>query len=444
MTNTANIAPQCLLYEHDEGRYAIAASADLADFAIGNPAWHRVGPIEIVRLPVVSTPAQPASPKVTDLREMLRSLQACELTVSRASELIMLWLAWKYSDDMLPPVTPEAVPAQPVAAVRDAALEEAARVIEAHSEKSWPGTEFYSAAAQECAELVRALKGTPAAAQIILSNRCTPNCGPLPKGDGTVCADCITPAAAEPPEPKIDMAPMYKALMESRIALLAVNSGASMRAIRLIDDALNASPPAAAEAQAIPLSMIRDWAERRIRACGPAGVTDQVAMQEEAVRWAESQIKEDRAAIRKVHVEKKPCDAGEICLHCQPRNADGSCPDAPRAQLSGISGDVEFWPCDAKMSRKQLVERIGQMNFRLTAYRQENAGLIKRNAGQSAELKRQNSGNSGEVDAATWGVIEKSFWKAFEFGKKDYRGCARDVLADLRAAIAAMGKGDAS
>ncbi|MGE0806356.1 MAG: hypothetical protein AB7L76_12465 [Burkholderiaceae bacterium] len=38
-----------ILYEHDDGRYAVADSAALADFCVGEPAWHRLGPVDIVR-----------------------------------------------------------------------------------------------------------------------------------------------------------------------------------------------------------------------------------------------------------------------------------------------------------------------------------------------------------------------------------------------------------
>ncbi len=38
------------------------------------------------------------------LRNMLRAMQAGELTVSRGVELVDFWLAGNYSDDMLPPV----------------------------------------------------------------------------------------------------------------------------------------------------------------------------------------------------------------------------------------------------------------------------------------------------------------------------------------------------
>ena len=75
---------------------------------------------------------------------------------------------------------------------------------------------------------------------------------------GIHCADCFdhwavmlaaAPAAptegardVAPPATPVDTTPMYKALMESRIALLAVNSGASQKAIALIDAVLNVAP----------------------------------------------------------------------------------------------------------------------------------------------------------------------------------------------------------
>lgn len=63
--------------------------------------------------------------------------------------------------------------------------------------------------------------------------------------------------------------------------------------------------------------------------------------------------------------------------------------------------DGAFWPVDKNASRKQLVAQIGQMNFRLTALRQENAGLIKRAKAQ-AEVQAEPVAcvylvNTGEV-----------------------------------------------
>lgn len=43
-----------LLYEHDDGRHAVAPSAEAATFARGDPAWHRVGPVQ------VPAPTEPA------------------------------------------------------------------------------------------------------------------------------------------------------------------------------------------------------------------------------------------------------------------------------------------------------------------------------------------------------------------------------------------------
>lgn len=61
-----------------------------------------------------------------------------------------------------------------------------------------------------------------------------------------------------------------------------------------------------------------------------------------------------------------------------------------------LPADDNYWPVDMKMSRKQMVHQIGQMNFRLAALRQENAGLMKRNAGQCAELRRRDAITQGE------------------------------------------------
>lgn len=47
---------------------------------------------------------------------------------------------------------------------------------------------------------------------------------------------------AVPTVTPVDTTPMYKALMEARVALLVVNSGASQKAIALIDAVLNAAP----------------------------------------------------------------------------------------------------------------------------------------------------------------------------------------------------------
>lgn len=43
-----------LLYEHDDGRHAVAPSAEAATFATGDPAWHRVGPVEVSVTPAAA------------------------------------------------------------------------------------------------------------------------------------------------------------------------------------------------------------------------------------------------------------------------------------------------------------------------------------------------------------------------------------------------------
>ena len=63
--------------------------------------------------------------------------------------------------------------------------------------------------------------------------------------------------------PHVDTSPIYKALIEARLALLAVNSFASQVAIGLIDKVLNAAPddasaPALHEPAQLPESMSRD------------------------------------------------------------------------------------------------------------------------------------------------------------------------------------------
>lgn len=55
--------------------------------------------------------------------------------------------------------------------------------------------------------------------------------------------------------------------------------------------------------------------------------------------------------------------------------------------------DSKFWPVDMSMSRKQMAEQIGQMNFRLTALRNENEGLIRANLC----LKATSKADTGEA-----------------------------------------------
>jgi hypothetical protein len=44
-----------LLYEHEDGRFAAAPNAETATFTLGDPGWHRVGPVEMVK--VAANPA---------------------------------------------------------------------------------------------------------------------------------------------------------------------------------------------------------------------------------------------------------------------------------------------------------------------------------------------------------------------------------------------------
>jgi hypothetical protein len=37
-----------VLYGHDDGRHAVAPSAEAATFTRGDPGWHRVGPVEVL------------------------------------------------------------------------------------------------------------------------------------------------------------------------------------------------------------------------------------------------------------------------------------------------------------------------------------------------------------------------------------------------------------
>lgn len=41
--------PTLILFEHEDGRYGIAPEGQ-ADFTNGEPKWHRLGPVEVVRL----------------------------------------------------------------------------------------------------------------------------------------------------------------------------------------------------------------------------------------------------------------------------------------------------------------------------------------------------------------------------------------------------------
>ncbi len=51
--------------------------------------------------------------------------------------------------------------------------------------------------------------------------------------------------------------------------------------------------------------------------------------------------------------------------------------------LAALRGELDdlFWPVNPSKSRRQLINQIGQMNYRLTAVRKQNSGLESRNKG---------------------------------------------------------------
>jgi len=69
--------------------------------------------------------------------------------------------------------------------------------------------------------------------------RCTfPECSGEPKNEGYGCCQDVPPSAT------VDTAPLYRALIRAREALIPVRSGASIRTIAEIDAILNAAPNA--------------------------------------------------------------------------------------------------------------------------------------------------------------------------------------------------------
>lgn len=137
--------------------------------------------------------------------------------------------------------------------------------------------------------------------------------------------------------------------------------------------------------------------------------------------------------------DKRICDACETVAHCQKHG----CIPVRHAALSTAAPAApadDFWPVDGKASRKQLIEQIGQMNFRLTALRQENAGLIKRVQGQASELRRahaapqaQQPGGSSDFEKA---VQVLGYTLAREHAVYLTRDSARKLLTSALAARA--------
>lgn len=66
-----------ILYQHSDGRTALVDSPEQADFAVGDPEWHRVGPVDIVRMGCVMPPPA-AHALLADLREAAATLRRYE------------------------------------------------------------------------------------------------------------------------------------------------------------------------------------------------------------------------------------------------------------------------------------------------------------------------------------------------------------------------------
>lgn len=105
-----------------------------------------------------------------------------------------------------------------------------------------------------------------------------------------------------------------------------------------------------------------------------------------------------------------PRDSGWRCevlgmLHdAYDLGAHQAAPALPATEDSsaGDLADGDFWPVDKNASRKQLIAQIGQMNFRLTALRQENAGLIKRAKAQAEVQAEPVADCYSDDDGDTW------------------------------------------
>lgn len=56
--------------------------------------------------------------------------------------------------------------------------------------------------------------------------------------------------------------------------------------------------------------------------------------------------------------------------------------------LAALRGELDdlFWPVNPSKSRRQLINQIGQMNYRLSAVRKQNSGLESRNKGLREQI----------------------------------------------------------
>lgn len=73
------------------------------------------------------------------------------------------------------------------------------------------------------------------------------------------------------------------------------------------------------------------------------------------------------------------------------RAALATAPTTQSAPQPAVQQGDDFWPVDGNASRKQLIKQIGQMNYRLTALRQQNAGLVARVQRQAEALRNPQS-----------------------------------------------------
>ncbi|QRF55347.1 hypothetical protein [Variovorax paradoxus] len=58
---------EALLFEHEDGRYAVAMGPESPDFALCNPKWHRLGPVDVSALSTNAGEAAPVAYLVSNL-----------------------------------------------------------------------------------------------------------------------------------------------------------------------------------------------------------------------------------------------------------------------------------------------------------------------------------------------------------------------------------------
>jgi hypothetical protein len=60
--------------------------------------------------------------------------------------------------------------------------------------------------------------------------------------------------------------------------------------------------------------------------------------------WVGSIERQERVitAIKKALAQPEPCDMGDICIGCSPRNADGSCPSSQRTWVRLTDVEIDY------------------------------------------------------------------------------------------------------